>query len=455
MRLKLSLTSFIIFINCVQNFSQQTVLPTPSHVAWAEAEIGVIIHCDINIFAPDTYKESDPTTLPDLKVFNPAKLNTDQWIESAVSLGAKYAVLTAKHGTGFCLWPSKANPYHVGNTPWKDGKGDIVADFIQSCKKYGVKPGIYYNTNWNTYYGAKRPMPLTGEKLKEYNQAVLQQITELWTNYGPLFEIWFDGGVMMDEEGGIASAVIRLIETKQPDAVLFQGPGNAKNLIRWIGNEGGHAPYPNWSRANTTTSSDGVEEIVYGTGSCDGKIWCPAEADFPNRYSSAWAGGWLWRANEEQHIVPAATLVERYYTSVGMNSNMLVGMVIDTDGLFPDADKQQFILAGKEIRRRFDKAIAETSGKGNTVTLKIGKQPVAVNHVVIQEDIVQGEHIRKYAVEAKIDGKWMTVCDGESIGHKRIQQFNTVKTTEIRLRVDESATTPIIKRLAVFNTGTE
>jgi len=447
----LLLTGWVFVTNsCQSDTTAPAALPTQSQIDWAEAEIGVIIHFDINVFAPETFISTDPATLPDLKVFNPQKLSTDQWLEAASALGAKYAVLVAKHGTGFCLWPSKVHEYHVGNTPWRDGKGDIVADFIQSCKKYDIKPGIYYNTNFNSYLRAGRRMAMTDEQQNNYNQAVLKQLTELWTNYGPLFEIWFDGGVMVDEKGGIASAVTHLIETHQPKAVLFQGPANAKNLIRWIGNEDGRAKYPNWSTANSTTSSDGIEEINEPTGSPDGKIWCPAEADFPNRKKSAWRGGWLWHANEEEHLFSADELVDRYYTSAGMNANMLVGMVIDTDGLFPEADKLQFVLAGNEIRRRFDNAVAETSGKGETVSLKVGNQPKTINHIIIQEDIAKGERIRKYAVEASINGQWQPVCDGISVGNKRIQQFPAVQTDRLRLKIEESTGKPIVKKFAAY-----
>ena len=448
----LSLAGILSLQSCSTPYTG--VKPTPQQVAWAEAEIGVIIHYDINIYAPDTYQQSDPASVPDLKVFNPQKLSTDQWLEAASSLGAKYAVLVAKHGSGFTLWPSKAHGYHVGNTPWRDGQGDIVADFIQSCKKYGIKPGIYYNTGWNTYYGANGNANIKNwstEKKNEYNQVVLQQLTELWTQYGSLMEIWFDGGVMTDEDGGIASAVADLIEAHQPEAVLFQGPVKIKNLIRWSGNEKGSVVYPNWSTTHVMTASDGIEIIEWGTGAVDGKLWAPAEADFPNRRHPAWSGGWLWRANEEKFVFPAEELVNRYYTSVGMNANMLVGMAIDTSGLFPEYDKQQFELAGKEIKRRFENTIAETSGKGETVSLKIGKQPTAINHVVIQEDIANGERIRKYVVEANVNGQWIAVCDGESVGHKRIQQFDAVTTNEIRLRVVEAIAVPLIKRLAVYH----
>lgn len=429
----------------------KTVLPSESHVNWADAEIGVIIHYDINVFAPETFDYKNTATLPDLKIFNPSKLDTDQWLEAANAAGAKYAVLVAKHGTGFTLWPSKANNYNVGNTPWKNGKGDIVADFIKSCKKYDIKPGFYYNTNFNTYYGAGyRPFD-SPKKLREYNAIVLQQLTELWTRYGSLMEIWFDGGVMVNEKGGIAAEVEQLIQKHQPQAILFQGPVKSKNLIRWVGNEDGRAPYPHWSRTDATTSSDGVIEIKDLHGNPNGKLWSPAEADFPNRKKSAWNGGWLWHADQEQYIFSAEELLDRYYTSVGRNANMLIGMVIDTAGRFPPEDYKQFVAFGKEIKRRFSNPLAETHGKGGKILLTIPGRPTAINHIVIMEDISKGERIRKYVVEAWIDNKWKTVCDGISIGHKRIHQFDTITTNKIRLNITEYSGAPQLKMLSAYH----
>ena len=168
------------------------VLPSAKQQAWIENEIGVIIHLDINIFAPETFNYEKKETLPPLTAFNPSKLNTDQWIQAAKAAGAKYAVLTAKHGTGFCLWNTKVHKYHTGNTPIKK---DVLAAFIKSCKKYGIKPGVYYNTNMNTYYDAGYKPMSDADRLK-YNQAVYQQLEELWSEYGSLYEIWFDGGIM-------------------------------------------------------------------------------------------------------------------------------------------------------------------------------------------------------------------------------------------------------------------
>ena len=433
---------------------ENLVLPTEEQVAWANAEIGVIIHLDINIYAPETFQYNDKNTLPPLSVFNPSHLDTDQWIKAAKSAGANYAVLVAKHGTGFALWPTKANDYHIGNTNWKNGKGDIVADFIASCEKYDVKPGIYYNTNVNTLYGAAFKK-FDQDEQKAYNNIVLKQLTELWTNYGPLFEIWFDGGVMTDQKGGIASSVSKLIDTHQPQAILFQGPSSSNNLIRWVGNEDGRVPYPHWSTSNFTTSSLGIEEILGLNGDPDGTIWCPGEADFPNRKKSAWNGGWLWRESEEEHLFSSDEFIERYYTSVGHNANMLIGMVIDTAGMFPSADAHIFKEFGEKINDIFYHKVAITKGEGDVVELKIAKTPVRIDHIVIQEDIAKGERVREYRIDGWIDGNWKCICEGTSIGHKRIHKIPEIEVTKIRFIVEKSIARPHLKEISVFDSNSK
>lgn len=424
-------------------------LPTPQQADWADAEIGVIIHMDMNIFAPDTYRYGHRETLPPLSVFHPSKLNTDQWIAAARSAGAKYAVLVAKHGTGFSLWPTKANGYTISGTPWKNGQGDVVADFIRSCKKYGVRPGIYYSVNSSTLYEANNKMPDSARKA--YNQIVLQQLTELWTHYGKLFEIWFDGGILPTSQGGVSDQIAAMIRKYQPQAILFQGPSSCKNLIRWVGNERGEAPYPMWSRTDTVTSSDGIVEIKGLNGNADGNIWSPAETDFPSRKKSAWEGGWFWRAGREDDVLPVDELVQNYYTSVGRNTNMLIGMAIDTSGLFPAKETANFAAFGKEIQKRFAHSMAETHGKGQELILKLADKPVPVNQIVLMEDITKGENIRKYVVEAWVDGQWKPVCDGSSVGHKRIQVFDAVSTEKLRLRIMQSTQEPLIRMFAAYH----
>lgn len=430
-----------------QNKPSIKVLPTPQQVTWANEGVGVIIHLDLNIFAPATFNPRDKKTLPPLSIFNPSKLNTDQWIRVAKSAGAKYAILVAKHTTGFALWPTKANDFNVSHTPWKQGKGDIVADFIKSCKKYGLKPGIYYNTNVNTYYGVDYGVPFVSDEARDaYDGVVLAQLKELWTHYGNLFEIWFDGGV----RGSMINKISGMVRKYQPEAILFQGPKSCPNLIRWVGNEYGQAPYPMWSRTDTVTSSNGLTAVKGLNGDPDGEIWAPAESDFPNLENSAWQGGWFWRANESAKLVPVKELVKRYYHTVGRNTNMLIGMPIDTAGQFPEKYALQLQHFGKEIKRLFAHPIARTSGAGKEIVLNLGPKPASVNQIVLKEKISQGERIRKYSVEAWIRGEWKQVCDGVSVGHERIQLFDEVTTSKLKLSVQKSEGEPLISEFSAY-----
>lgn len=440
------LTICSFFLIAPDLFAQPSnVLPTDQQIEWINKEIGVIITLDINIYAPETFDYAKKETLPPVSAFHPSRLNTDQWVLAAKSAGAKYAVLTAKHGTGFALWHTKSNDYHVGNSPVKL---DVVSEFIKSCKKYGVKPGIYYNTNMNTYYGAGY-IPQSEEKRMEFNSIVYQQLSELWSNYGELFEIWFDGGVMSDPKTGISDKVKVLIAKHQPNALLFGGPTEWRNVLRWVGNEDGGTPYPHWSRAGNQTATDGVEEIHGTNGNPDGKYWMPGEADFPNRNTSAWNGGWLWREGQDSYLFNADEILDRYYTSVGRNSNMLIGMVIDTAGLFPELDATIFKEFGNKLSQREKSKVGSTKGAGYSLTLKF-KSVQEINQVEIQEDIAKGERIRAYQVEALINGDWIKLCEGISVGHKRIQLFDKVKASSVKLTVNSASEKPLIERFSAF-----
>ena len=440
----LTICSFFLIVSDL--FAQPSnVLPTKQQVEWIQKEIGVIITLDINIYAPETFDYAKKETLPPVSAFHPSRLNTDQWVLAAKSAGAKYAVLTAKHGTGFALWYTKANEYHVGNSPVKL---DVISEFVKSCRKYGVRPGIYYNTNMNTLYGAGYT-PLSGDKRLEFNAIVEKQLSELWSTYGELFEIWFDGGVMSDSKTGIADKVKDLIDKHQPNALLFGGPTGWKNVIRWVGNEDGGTPYPHWSRAGSQTDTDGVEEIHGTSGNPDGKYWMPGEADFPNRKKSAWNGGWLWKAGEERHLFNSDELLDRFYTSVGRNSNMLIGMAIDTAGLFPELDATIFKEFGNKLSQREKSKVGSTKGSGYTYTIDF-KLPNEINQIEIQEDIAKGERIRAYQVEAFMDGKWTKLCEGISVGHKRIQLIDKVKTGTIRLTVTSASEQPVVKSFSAY-----
>ncbi len=428
------------------------VLPTREQVRWADREIGVIIHLDINIFAPATFDYGRRATLPPAGIFHPSRLNTDQWLASAKNAGAAYAVLVAKHGTGFCLWPTKSHGYHVGNTPWRSGKGDIVRDFIRSCARYGIRPGLYYNTNLNTFLGAL-PDGFTGAAVrKTYNSVVLDQLTELWNGYGGLSEIWFDGGVAADSSGGVADEVRALIAKYQPRAILFQGPPGCRNLIRWVGNEDGRAPYPGWSRAFLAAGAGGSFDVKGTNGDPEGNVWCPGEADFPARRQSAWNGGWLWKAGEDSCVFSPPELLDRYYSSVGRNANMLIGMVIDTSGLVPAADSASLAGFGDLRRKAFGRPLGRTAGSHREILLAPGGSPVAVNTVVLAEDIARGERIRRFEVRARVGNAWVPVCSGTSVGHKFIGRFTEVEASSLRLLVTESRGEPLVREFSAYHT---
>lgn len=426
--------------------------PTAAQLEWADREMGVLIHFDIPVYRPDFYFRDHWGEHLDASIFNPVQLDTDQWIKTAYEAGAKYAVLVAKHCTGFCLWPTEAHEYSVKNSPWKDGNGDIVGDFVKSCRKYGVKPGLYYSIACNGYYNVDNPgKVLSGndDEQKQYNEMVIKQVTELWTKYGELFEIWFDGGALPPEQGG--PDILPLLLRYQPQAVCFQGPEDFPSILRWVGNEDGIAPNPCWSTTNLSTGSfDGTMQFAeVGVGDPDGCVWAPAETDMPNRKVEAYGGGWFWKEGEDHLLYTVDELVDRYYTSVGSNTNLLIGMVIDERGLVPDADVLQFSEFGREIKRRFEKPLGETQGEGSSLTLEFDS-PVKVNNIVLMEDISSGEHVREYRIDGMVDGEWKTLVNGLSIGHKRISRIEAVEVTSLQFIALNAVAEPKIRKFAAF-----
>ncbi len=356
----------------------------------------------------------------------------------------------AKHCSGFSLWPTKAHGYNIGNSPYKDGKGDIVKEFVESCRKYGIKPGIYASTTANGYLHVANPGfvqsggPVSQE---EYNRIVTMQLTELWSNYGKLFEIWFDGGVLSREEGG--ADVLSLVQKLQPDAIAFQGPFGHPNLIRWVGNEEGTAPYPCWATAEATTRSDGVKRIEGLHGDPDAPYWCPGEADFPLRRSS-YLGGWFWKAGEDNELYSLDELMEKYITSVGRNTNMLVGLVVDNHGLIPDADVRRAAEFGREIRKSFGRAYRSTSFEGNVSEMEFNS-PQVLRYAVIKEDIRYGERVMSYVLSGKCAGEWVKISEGSCIGHKRIEVLDDSRKWEgVRLEITSCKAEPVISDFSVY-----
>lgn len=263
-------------------------------------------HLDMQIFEPTCEFRKDWNYQPDVSKFNPKEPDTDQWIKSAKAAGATYAVLVAKHCSGFSLWPTKAHEYSVKNSPWRNGQGEVIKDFIASCKKYGVKPGLYASASVNAFLkvnNSGRVLSGNAADQEKYKEVVKTQLTELWSQYGELFEIWFNGGVLPPDKGGIDMRT--LLQKYQPNA-----------------------------------------------------------ADFPP-HKNAFQGGWFWKEGQEDKIRTLTDLCTRYEVTVGRNTNMILGVVIDNRGLVPDADVKRLAEFGdiykgifREVRVLEKRAIA-------------------------------------------------------------------------------------------------
>ena len=268
----------------------------------------------------------------------------------------------------------------------------------------------------------------------------LAMYADLWSKAGPVFYLWLDGGV--DPFG---NRLEPLLEKYEPHAVVFNGPsdGAPGGLARWSGNEKGTMNYPSWNTINVTD-----DQLDRGPGEPDGRHWIPVEGNVPLRYHV-----WMWRTDDEDKILSLSSLMTMYLDTVGRGGNFIINANIGPDGLIPEADAKRLAEFGAKIREWFGTSIAETSGEGNVVELKL-PQPQEINFVTIMEDIRQGQRIRSYEVDGLVNGKWRKLCDGESVGHKRIQEFDRTKMDAIRLRVRKAAAEPLIRKLAVYDIQT-
>ncbi len=437
-----------------ENYNSPT--PNKQQLAWQEAEIGVVFHYDLHVFDGKKYGQGknriDP--FPDYQIFNPKNLDTDQWIRAAKAAGAKFAILTATHETGFALYQSEVNPYCLKAVNWRDGKGDVVKDFVESCRKYGIKPGIYIGIRWNSFFGV-HDFQVNGEgdfkknRQDYYKKMCEGMVTEICTNYGDLFEIWFDGGADHPDNG--APDVLPIVQKYQPNAIFYHNLQLAE--VRWGGSESGTVPYPCWATFPNPYSHGGDTQAermkLLKHGDPDGKYWMPAMSDAPLRGYNG-RHEWFWEPGDEAHIFPVENLMNMYINSVGHNSTLILGLTPDPNGLMPEPDVKRLKEWGDEIKRRFSDPVATTSGEGDKLELNLQKKQ-EVNHVIIQENIKNGERIRKYKIEAFVKGKWKTIGDGSCIGHKRIQRFEPIITNKIRLIIEESTATPQVKSFSVFN----
>lgn len=432
-------------------------VPNKQQMAWQKAELGVVFHYDLHVFDVSKYNQAINRITPvaDYNIFNPAQLDVAQWVKAAKSAGAKFAILTATHETGFALYQSDVNPYSLKALKWRDGKGDIVREFVDACRKYDINPGIYLGIRWNSFFGVHDfKVDGDGEMQKNrqayYNKMVEGMVTEICTRYGPLFEIWFDGGASSPAKG--APDVLPIVKKYQPDCLFYHNDQLAE--VRWGGSESGTVGYPCWSTFPYPSTGTGEDISKNGFallkhGDPDGKYWMPAMADAPLRGYNG-RHEWFWEPGDEKHIYPLQDLMEMYYKSVGRNATLILGLTPDTTGLLPEADVQRLQEFGQEISRRFDTPVAQTAGKELRLDINLPKAQ-AVNQFVVQEDIAKGHRVRRFSIQAFVNGKWQTVADGSAIGNKYIHLLDEpVVSRKFRLRVDEAVAEPDIIKFAVY-----
>ncbi len=458
---------FLFFINVFMlqiTWSQQTIkpaipVPTPAQLTWQDAELAVLFSYDLHVFDNKKYNQAYNriTPIPDYNIFNPEHLDTDQWIRTAKDMGVKIAILTATHETGFALYQSDVNPYCMKALKWRDGKGDVVRDFVNSCRKYGVLPGIYIGIRWNSFLGVHDfMMPEDGSKFTENRQAYYNKMCEgmteeLMSRYGDLAIVWYDGGGHGPELGG--PDILPIVEKYQKNIIFYHNTQRAD--IRWGGSETGTVSYPCWGTFPFPYSHSKNQEYIYKdgykllkTGDPNGAYYMPAMSDAPLRGYNG-RHEWFWEPDDEAHIFPVENLIEMYYKSVGRNSTLILGLTPDARGLMPDEDIQRMNEFRAEINRRFGEALGTVQGNGKQINLNLSGVR-EIKNIVVQEDIRHGERVRKYKVEGRVNGKWQTLASGSCIGHKRIQEISPVKTSNLRLIVEESLDTPMIKAFSVY-----
>jgi len=425
-------------------------VPTPEQLAWQEREFGMFCHFGINTFYDQEWGEGteDPAR------FRPTNFRARQWVKAAKKAGMKYLVVTAKHHDGFCLFPSAHTEHSVKASPWRKGKGDVVADVAEACRRHGIMFGFYLSP-WDRHEPCY-------DDCAAYDAHFKNQLRELLTGYGPVGEVWFDGA---GTEGHVYDwpAYYALIRELQPHALIaICGPD-----IRWVGNEQGYAPETHWN-----VQPRGNE-----------KVWHPAECDVPIR-----KGQWFFHTDGEKNLKSLAELVDIYYGSVGRGAVLLLNVTPDRRGLLPEVDVVRLHELQRVIASTFEddlcaegRPCAASNVRGNdmrfgarkaldgdpvtywatddgvtqaTLEVDLG-MPRTFNRAMLQEHIAFGQRVEAYEVAAQVDGEWRTVTSGTTIGYKRIDRFEDVTARRVRLIIRKSLACPTISRFGLFRATEE
>jgi alpha-L-fucosidase len=412
---------------------ERLAVPTPEQAEWQDMELGMFIH-----FAPQTWQNSERDDLSTpLADMNPEKLDTNQWVDVAASMGAKYIVFVAKHEGGFCWWQTDTTDFSVKNTPWRGGKGDVLKDLAASCKALDIKLGVYLSPQdrkHSTGVGGKTHDPADQSA---YEKLFREQLTEVLSRYGEMVEVWFDGSLVFD--------VGDVLAAHAPRAMIFQGP---QATIRWVGNEEGVVPENSWNTVRSGAQEWGHYKA--SDGDPTGDRWLPNECDARIRRT------WFWRTDNENTLKGVPKLMEMYEASVGRGGVLLLNNTPDRSGLVPAADAARSAEFGAEIRRVYGpgSAIASVSGSGCEL-VAVPSTPSMVDRIVIQEDIRSGERIRGFQVDVLVDGQWIQAAKGTAIGHKRIVTIRPAQVESVRLRVTDSVGESAILDMSLHRAGQE
>ncbi|MDE6450970.1 MAG: alpha-L-fucosidase [Odoribacter sp.] len=448
-------------------------LPSQGQLNWHALETYAFVHFNMNTFTGREWGMGNEKP----EWFNPTELDCRQWVKAFKDAGMKGVIITAKHHDGFCLWPTSTTEHSVKHSPWKNGQGDVVRELSDACREAGLKFGVYLSP-WdrnNAHYG--KP---------EYIQIFREQLKELLTQYGEVFEVWFDGANGGNGYYGGANetrsvdrqkyydwpTTFAIVSQLQPNAVIFSdgGPG-----VRWVGNERGYAGETNWSllrRDEFWPGSPNSRQLI--SGHEDGTHWLPAEVDVSIR------PGWYYHASQDSQIKSLPQLMDIYYHSVGRNASLLLNVPAAPNGRITDADVKRL----QEFKASLDadfktnltpKAIA-TSNKDRGTGYNAAKtldndnntywgapdssrngvltfhfeQPVTINRILIQEPIFMGQRVQQFSVEALVDGSWKSIVHATTIGYKRILRTENFTTKELRINIEKAKACPLISNVEFY-----
>ncbi|CAF1220083.1 unnamed protein product [Rotaria sordida] len=442
----------------IQKFSFDA-RPTPAQLSWLEqSDIGFLISYNIASYLPVEYDgcNRNPSLVPDVKLFNPSILNTDNWVQTFVDVGAKYAILVAKHNCGFTTWPTQVQfqlttnetityNYSILYSPRADI--DLVGSFIDSCRKAEIKTGLYYSLVWNNWLNVQdtrvQPGPLAPGQMpinqQTYESIVLQQLEELWVNYGELLEIWFDGGYSESLKNGIIS----LLERYQSSASVFNGFGVTNNSIRNIGNEFGYADDDTWLTVNANDQEDP-----------NGEYFSPPECPTTLQVSDRWFYG-----GNDFPIRPLDELIHVYHTTVGRNCKLVLDLAVNRNGIVDPNHAKRYKELGDFIRNCYSNSLPSNFTCSNNNCILEFSTTHLVDRVIIREDLrsLAGASIRQWSIDGLMMwgdclNCWIDIpsAKGQSIGNKRIILFGeAILIRAVRLNIYKTSENPPV--LAQFD----